>query len=60
LYQHISKEKKIFLNIIQVNKQYEYLLDRFRINPIPITENTKNLFQCLDTQIFSKQNDEII
>ena len=44
------KYKEDFLNIIQVKKQYQYLLDRFRINPIPITDETKNLFQCLDTQ----------
>ena len=42
--------KQDYLNIIQVNKNYQYLLDRFRINPIPITEQTKNLFQYLNTQ----------
>ena len=36
-------------------------MDRFRINPIPITEETKNLFHCLDTQqIFEKYSQEII
>ena len=46
------KFKSDFLNIIQVRKQFQYVLDRFRINPIPITNDTKNLFQCLDTQQF--------
>ena len=32
------KLKSDFLNIIQVKKQFQYILDRFRINPIPITE----------------------
>ena len=51
------KTKQDFLNIIQVNKQYEYLLDRCRINPVPITNSTKNLFQYLDTQqIFEQGN----
>ena len=50
------KLKSDFLNIIQVKKHFRYVLDRFRINPIPITSETKNLFQCLDTQqIFWKQ-----
>ena len=50
------KLKSDFLNIIQVKKHYCFLLNRFRINPIPITSETKNLFQCLDTQqIFWKQ-----
>ena len=46
------KFKSDFINIIQVKKQFQYLLDRFRINPIPITKETKNLFQYLDTQQF--------
>ena len=46
------KYKEDFLNIIQVKKQFKYVLDRFRINPIPITNDTKNLFKCLDTQQF--------
>ena len=51
------KLKSDFLNIIQVKKQFECLLDRFRINPIPITKETKNLFQCIDTQqIFWKKS----
>ena len=51
------KLKSDFLNIIQVKKQFRYVLDRFRINPIPITRETKNLFQCLDTQqIFWNQS----
>ena len=42
--------KQDFLNVIQVKKDYRLLLDRFRINPIRITNETKNLFQCLYTQ----------
>ena len=54
---HYFKLKSDFLNVIQLRKQYQYLLDRFRINPIPITEDTKNLFQYLDTQqIFNEQS----
>ena len=56
------KSKEDFLNIIQVKKDFQFLLDRFRINPIPITEETKQLFKCLDTQqIFEKESygDEI-
>ena len=49
---HYFKLKSDFINIIQVRKQFQYLLDRFRINPIPITKETKNLFQYLDTQQF--------
>ena len=49
---HHFKFKSDFINIIQVRKQFQYLLDRFRINPIPITKETKNLFQYLDTQQF--------
>ena len=50
-----------FINIIQIKKQFQYLLDRFRINPIPITQNSKNLFQYLDTQqIFKNKSNEII
>ena len=41
------KTKEDFLNIIQVKKQFQYVLDRFRINPIPITNETKKLFQYL-------------
>ena len=44
------KLKTVFLNIIQVKKQFQYVLDRFRINLIPITKETKKLFQYLDTQ----------
>ena len=50
------KFKEDFLNIIQVKKQFEFLLDRFRINPIPITKETEKLFKFLDTQqIFYKE-----
>ena len=53
---HYLKNKSDFLNIIQVKKQYEFLLDNLRINPIPITEETQNLFKYLDTQqIFGKR-----
>ena len=38
--QHL-KLKSDFLNIIQVKKQFRLLLDRFRINPIKITKETK-------------------
>ena len=51
------KFKSDFLNVIQVRKQYQNILDRFRINPIPITNKTKKLFQYLDTQqIFNEQS----
>ena len=53
------KFKSDFLNVIQVRKQYQNILDRFRINPIPITKHTKNLFQCLDTQQFFTGKNEI-
>ena len=50
------KSKEDFLNIIQVKKQFQFLLDRIRINPIKITNETKNLFQHLYTQeIFEKE-----
>ena len=39
---HYLKYKEDFLNIIQVKKQFQYVLNRFGINPIPITEETKN------------------
>ena len=52
---HYLKFKEDYLNIIQVKKHFRFLLDRFRINPIKITKETKNLFQYLDTQqIFGK------
>ena len=35
--------KEDFLNIIQIRKQFRFLLDRFRINPIKITEDNKSL-----------------
>lgn len=51
------KSKRDFLNIIQVNKKYRFLLDRFRINPIKITNETQGLFKYLDTQqLFGKRN----
>ena len=49
---HYFKLKSDFINIIQVRKQFQYVLDRFRINPIPITKDTKNLFQYINTQQF--------
>ena len=53
--------KSDYINFICIKKEYEYILDRFRINPIPITEETKNLFQFLDTQqIFQENSDEVI
>ena len=58
---HYFKFKSDFINIIQVKKQFQYLLDRFRINPIPITKETKNLFQYLDNQqFFWKYSDDKI
>ena len=55
------KVKEDFLNIIQVKKDFQFVLDRFRINPIPVTKETKNIFQCLDTQqIFRNDINEII
>ena len=57
---HFFETKQDFLNIIQVKKVYQYLLDRFRINPIPITNETKNLFQFIDTQqMFEEEEEEI-
>ena len=56
---HYFKFKSDFLNVIQIKKQYQYLLDRFRINPIPITKHTKKLFKCLDTQQFFTSENEI-
>lgn len=39
-----------------MNKKYRLLLDRFRINPIKITKEPKNIFQFLDTQqLFGKK-----
>ena len=38
---HYFKFKSDFINIIQVRKQFQFLLDRFRINPIPITKKNK-------------------
>ena len=46
------KNKSDFLNIIQVKKQFRFLLDKIRVNPIKITKETKNLFQCIETQQF--------
>ena len=58
---HYLKKKEDFLNVIQVNKQYHFLLDRLRINPIPIKEETQKLFQYLDTQqIFTENQNEIM
>ena len=55
------KSKTDFINFISIKTDYQYLLDRFRINPIPITKENKNLFQFLDTQqIFKEKSDEII
>ena len=54
------KSKEDFLNIIQVKKLYKNLLDRMRINPIPITNEIKSLFQYLNTQqLFDDKDDEI-
>ena len=52
------KTKQDFLNIIQVKKQFRFLLDKFTLNPIPITKETKNLFQHIDTQQFFGKFDE--
>ena len=46
-----------FLNLIQVNKKNEFILDRLRINPIPINEQNKNLFQFIQTQQLFSKND---
>ena len=55
------ESKDDFMNLIQVKKLFQNILDRFRINPIPITEETKNLFQCLDTQqLFKEDSKEIV
>ena len=54
---HYLKYKQDFMNIIQVKKLFRYVLDRMRINPIPITENNKNLFQCIDTQQLFNEDD---
>lgn len=38
-----------------MNKKYRLLLDRFRVKPIKITKEPKNIFQFLDTQqLFGK------
>ena len=39
-----------FDNIICVCKKFEFILDRFRINPIPLTSNSKRLFKYIETQ----------
>ena len=52
------KSKDDFLNIIQVKKLFKNLLDRMRINPIPITNETKSLFQYLNTQQLFDDKDE--
>ena len=58
---HYFKTKIDLLNVIQITKKYQYLLDRFRINPIPITNKTKNLFHYLDTQqLFNNVEEQII
>ena len=55
------KTKEDFINFIQIKKQFKLVLDRIRINPIPITKETKNLFQFLNTQqIFNRYNNEIV
>ncbi|ELP92899.1 leucine rich repeat containing protein BspA family protein, partial [Entamoeba invadens IP1] len=40
-----------YLSIIQICKKYEFILDRFRINPIRISPDSKRLFQNIQTQI---------
>ena len=55
------KTKQDYLNIIQVSRNFKYLLDRFRINPIKITKENKSLFKYLDTQqLFGKIIKEFI
>ncbi|ELP85722.1 hypothetical protein EIN_331230 [Entamoeba invadens IP1] len=39
-----------FLSLIQVCKKFVFLLDRFRINPIRITQHTVKLFPNIQTQ----------
>ena len=54
------KRKEDYINFILIKKDFEYILDRFRINPIPITNDTQKLFQFLDTQQVFRKEDEVI
>ena len=59
MYYLTSKED--FINIIQTRKLNRQQLDRMKSNPIPITNETKQLFQHIQTQILYEENsNEII
>ena len=47
---HYFKYDSDFENIIQVAKKFAFLLDRLRINPIPLTKFNKRLFPLIETQ----------
>ncbi|ELP83666.1 hypothetical protein EIN_467600 [Entamoeba invadens IP1] len=49
-----------YFSIIQVCKKYEFLLDRFRINPIRISPESKPLFTHIQTQIVYTPYDIIV
>ena len=59
LYHMITGSPKEFLNFIQVNKKFKYLLDRLRLNPIPLTKETISLFPNVShQQIFGDEDGE--
>ena len=59
LYHMITGSPTDFLNFIQVNKKFKYLLERLRLNPIPLTKETKKLFPNIShQQIFGDKNGE--
>ena len=59
MYYLTSKED--FINIIQTRKLNRQQLDIMKSNPIPITNETKQLFQHIQTQILYEENsNEII
>ena len=50
LYHMITGSPTDFLNFIQVNKKFKYLLGRLRLNPIPLTKETIKLFPNVSHQ----------
>ncbi|ELP89225.1 hypothetical protein EIN_486870 [Entamoeba invadens IP1] len=53
-------EENDFINILLTSTKCRYILDRFRINPIPITDSSKRLFQCIQTQLIFKESDLVL
>ncbi|ELP89424.1 hypothetical protein EIN_390390 [Entamoeba invadens IP1] len=51
---------KDFISIILVSKKYEFLLDRFRENPIPIYPDTTHLFPNIQTQVLFTPFDVVL